>query len=512
MKELYAKVREKLMQFWQQANQTQKILALAAAVTVVVAIGAILYFYRQPDYQPLFTNLEAADAGAITAKLDEMKVPYQVSADGKTILVPADQQASIRLKLASDGVPTGGVVGFELFDQPKFGETDTDRQAKYQRALEGELTRTIMRMNEVEQARVHIVLPQNSLFALENEQEARAAVMLKLKPYQKLKEEQVVGLIRLVANSVKGLKPENVTIVDSNMQSLSDDINLGSEEKNSSKLTASQLELKQQLEKDMEKSAQSMLDRVFGQGKAVVRVTAELDFDRVEINKEDWGDKVTRSEQIQEENQKGSSTIPQGVPGTTTNIPGYQQITQQNNSSESNKSNKIRNYEIDRTQEHRVVAPGSIKRLSVAVMVDGQRVKEDQVGAVQEVVASALGVDTARGDMIKVTAIPFDTSDQQALAAELTKAEKMELYKQIAIWAGIAIVLIWLAFMLKKVLTPKGGIQPEPVSVEQLLAGVSIEKTQEKSELEKIQEEIEQLAKKEPENVAGLLRTWLAEE
>lgn len=512
MRELIAKVREKMMQFWQQASQTQKVLALAAAVTVVVALGAILYFYRQPDYQPLFTNLEAADAGAITAKLDDMKIPYRISVDGKTILVPAEQQAAVRLKLASDGVPTGGVVGFELFDQPKFGETDTDRQAKYQRALEGELTRTIMRMNEVEQARVHIVLPQNSLFALDTEQEARAAVMLKLKPYQKLKEEQVAGLIRLVANSVKGLKPENVTIVDSNMQSLSDDINPGDTEKNSAKLTATQLDLKQQLEKDMEKSAQSMLDRVFGQGKAVVRVTAELDFDRVEINKEDWGDKVTRSEQLQEESQKGNSTTPQGVPGTTSNIPSYQQTTQQNSSSESSKSNKIRNYEIDRIQEHRVVAPGSIKRLSVAVMVDGQRVKEDQVGAVQEVVASALGVDSSRGDMIKVTAIPFDTTDQQALAAELAKAEKMEFYKQIGTWTGISLLVLWVLLLLKKAITSRGGEQSQPVTVEQLLAGVEVEKQQEKSELEKIQEEIEQLAKKEPENVAGLLRTWLTEE
>lgn len=369
------RIKSQAQDLWQNTSNGKKAIVGVLLLVFIIAIGFSIQTATEPDMRPLFTGMDVEEAGAIVAKLKESKIEYQLADDGTTVMVPSKDLDQTRLDLASQGLPTGGVVGFESLDATSFGETDTEQKAKYMRALQGELTRTIKQLDEVENARIHIVAPEPTLFS-EDAKDTTASVMLKLRPYKKLSSEQITGLVRLVSSSVEGLKPENITVLDTNMNDLTDLADIGKESIQGSKLTANQIDLQSKVQADLEKKAQSMLERVMGAGKAVVRVSAELDFDRVEKRSEDWGDKVLRSQQTSDEESSGQNTTPSGAPGTDSNtpsIPTYQQQEQVSNS-QSTKSDKINNYEIDRQEENRVVAPGGIKRLTVAVMVNGQQI------------------------------------------------------------------------------------------------------------------------------------------
>jgi len=216
MREYLLQLKTQTVELWQRMTMVQRLIIGGSAVLLIGTLILLARGATKPDYGALFTQLDDQSAGQIVEKLKEMKISYQLSgADtsgaGTTILVPAKDIDQTRIDLANTGLPTGGVVGFESFDATKFG--DTDRRARFLRALQGELTRTIEGMAEVDKARVHIVLPEPSLF-IDEQKNATAAVMLKLKPNTTLEEGQVMGLVKLISNSVEGLKPDNVTIVD----------------------------------------------------------------------------------------------------------------------------------------------------------------------------------------------------------------------------------------------------------------------------------------------------------
>lgn len=516
MKETVANLKAQLDKILQTTDSTRKLLFGLVALLLVVVAGYSVYSAAQPDWQPLWTNLDLSEAGAVQEKLKEMKIPYQLAENGKTILVPGNVKDETRLSLINENLPTGGVVGFEVFDKTNFGETDTDRKAKYQRALQGELTRTIKQMQEVQNARVHIVMPEEALFQ-EQQENTTASIMLELKPFKKLSEEQIKGLVRLVSSAVQGLKPENVSIIDSNMNNLTENITPDKGPEAANKLTAAQLELQKQVQKDLERSAQSMLDRVMP-GKAVVRVSAQLDFDQVEITNEDYGNNVVRSQQVEEENSTSENTNPNGVPGTQTNIPNYQQVNPQTGKSESSKSGKTVNYEVSKNQERKVVAQGKIKQLSVAVLVNGENISPNQKAALESAVANAVGLSKERGDQVSVSAIPFNTDYYEQLKEQMAKEAQQQMYLLYAAAAAVALaVLIFLAVWTarrkqEKLVTPEGVVATDVLTVEELIAPSEQEMSPEDKEREKIRHEVENLARQNPGNVAQLLKTWLAEE
>lgn len=276
----------------------------------MLAFAALIMLANRTDYRPLFTNLAAEDAGEIVKKLKESKTPYQITPDGKGVLVPSDRVYDLRLSLASEGLPQGGGVGFEIFDRKNFGMTEFVQKLNYQRALQGELARTITQLSGVEQARVHLVIPEKTLFK-DAEKPATASVVLKMKGSKNLKESEVQGILHLVASSIEGMNSENVTVLDSRGKVLSKG-GAGAGD-TTAKAANTMLEMQRSYERNMEERLQTLLDRVVGGGKSVARVTATFDFKQVERVEEKFDPETiaVRSEQRSEE--KGGSRPPQQV-------------------------------------------------------------------------------------------------------------------------------------------------------------------------------------------------------
>ncbi|WP_258359727.1 flagellar basal-body MS-ring/collar protein FliF [Moorella sulfitireducens (nom. illeg.)] len=518
---------DRIKGFWQGLTPGRRSALLAVSIAALLGAAFLLQWLLKPQYAPLFTNLEQRDAAAVVEKLKEMKVPYQLAGEGSTILVPKGQLYQLRLDLASAGVLNSG-RGFELFDQNKLGMTDFERNLDYQRALQEELRRTIVAMDEVEDARVHLVIPQPSVF-LQERQPPSAAVMLKLKPLANLKPEQVKGIMELVAASVAGLKLENIRVIDMYGNVLSEGV-AGSDAVPSSQKQQVQMELKRQYERDLEQRLQAMLTQILGPGKAVAMVTADLNFDQQEITQTVWGKEgALRSEQVKTE--EGTTGGAAGAAGTATNTqpPVYQAINPATGN--YNKSDTIHNYELDQTLTHTIVAPGQVRRLSTAVAVNGT-VTPDLRAQIQNIVTAAIGFDPARGDQINVEPIPFDDSLQQQLAAEMAAREqRLQQYRQYLLWggAGLAALLLLAVLVvlflrrrrqggLQAGLPPaavtagmRAGIPVEPLIVEP--AGpVDVEKERQEAERKAKMDHLRDIIRQRPEEAALLVKAWLAED
>ncbi|MGE5405821.1 MAG: flagellar basal-body MS-ring/collar protein FliF, partial [Candidatus Saccharibacteria bacterium] len=385
-----------LTEYWAGLSLNQKVLIAAAVLLIIAAITIPSVTMMQPDYVILYNKLEVNDAAAMTAKLDELAIPYQLSDNGSTIMVPSAQKDTARLQLASAGLPKG-VAGFDLFNTTNFGETETDKKVKYQVALQGELTKTIQSLNQVEYAKVNLAIPEDSLFT-ENQKNPTASVLVKTKPYMELTPKEVQGIIHLVASSVQGLKAEDVTVVDTNGTVLSDNVGDDQGSTVATSLTQTQIQMKRKFEKDMQNSVQSMLESILGSGKAVVRVSAELNFDQKQSHKETWGpNSFVRSEKLDDESSTKAESGTEGVPGTQSNIPTYQTGGTTGGTESSEKSSKTRNYEIDNEVVDQKYAMGDVKRLTISVIVD-KDLNAQSKQQIQDAVASASGFKQERGD------------------------------------------------------------------------------------------------------------------
>ncbi len=511
-----AEIREQLKKLWERFNPRQRWIILGSALILFVAILGASYFYgNKPEYVPLFTGMEVKDAGDVAARLQEMKVPFEIIANGTAIAVPAKEVYKTRLELARIGLPRGS-KGFEIFDESKFGTTEFQNRVKYLQALQGELTRTIEQMAEVDKVRVHIVLPEDSLYK-KNEKPATASIMLKLKPGSQLAKEQVKGIVNLAANSIRGLKPENITVIDSFAHVLNDNM-----ENNplTTGVNVTQVELTRKKQDEMQKALESLLEQVLGPNKAAVRVSLELTFDQRVVDKQTFepvvDDKgILRSSQDSTETSKGTTPAPSGPPGTTSNIPGY--VTGTNNSQSSmEKKDSIRNYEINETKEKIVVAPGGIKRISVAVLVDSS-VSKAQQESIVKAVSNAAGINQTRGDSVSVEAIPFSTEvadkikrEEQELAQEQQRTQWAKIGAGVAVVLAIAGIGFW---MLKRRQEEEIEVlSMEATPLEEIAIQSIKEISPEEKERTEQQEAIESLAKAKPEEFAMLLKTWLAED
>lgn len=496
---------------WPVKNKAIFFIIVSLALTVLIITFA---WMQKIDYQPLYTNLSEEDAGLIVQRLKEMKIPYRTSGGG--IMVPADKVYELRLQLATQGLPQGGGVGFEVFDKTNFAMTDFVQKLNYRRALQGELARTIRALSEIEQCRVHISVPERSLFARE-EDRPKASILVKLKQGRRLSESQVQGIVHLVASSVEGLDAKDVTVVDSRGELLTSpgsDI-LG--------LSNSQIEFQRDYERELEAKISSLVEPVVGKGKARVKVVASLDFTRVEKTEEkyDPDSQVIRSEQrIVEKSLSGSSG---GVPGVGSNLPNRSPSLSSSIKGQSEKKNETINYEISKIISHTVNNPFEIKRLSAVVLVDGLYTvqkdtkeknytprSEEDLKKIEEMVKRAIGFNQERGDDVKVVNMPFESVQEEELPPP--KKEILPVILAVARYAvpiiGIILILVFVIRPLMKTLTAPVRMQPQPVSLPKTVA--EIEKSMEKPSMSP-KDMIVEWAKKNPQEAAGLIKSWIDE-
>lgn len=507
--------------WWTNLSPTKRIVYPALLVVALIAILVGTQRLTRVEYAPLFGNLDPQGASAIVEKLKQDKVPYQLTDGGATIMVPKDKVYDLRLQMAGSGLVAGaGGKGFELFDQNQLGLSDFQRQVDYQRALQVELQRTIGWMDPVEQSRVHIAMAQPSLYSQE-EKPAQAVVSLQLKPMAKLNPEQIKSIVYLVSGAVGNLPPENVKVIDTRGEVLSDLILADLSSPSGSPSGGTQQELKRNFERDLEKRIGQVLEQVLGPNNAAVMVNANLDFSQHEVTRIEYGpNNVLRSEQVIQEQTTGTGPTA-GTPGTPPNVGTYP-IPQTGGQQSSNRSETTRNYEVTQNQDRVVYAPGRLQNLSTSVVLDGA-LPPQTVNQVQDLVAAAMGFQPTRGDQINVTSIPFNRSWQQQQQQEMAQAaqdqarrEALKLYITLGaigllVLAAVIGLLIWLR--------RRSPAQPELAGVEipsvpVAAAGevpapeLSPEQQQERDRQEKVRESI----RKQPDQAAQLLRTWVAED
>jgi flagellar M-ring protein FliF len=405
----------------------KKITLSSLMVGSITGFMLLISWSGQSEFQALFTNLEPQDAGVILTRLKEQKIDYRIASNGTTILIPQQHIYEIRMKLASEGLPRGSGIGFEIFNNTKLGMTEFAQNVNYQRALQGELARSINRIKEIESSRVHIVLPEKSLF-VEDEEPATASVVLNLHPGKWLSQSQVNGIVHLVSSSVARLSPENVTVVDSTGKLLA-----GIKDQSAfSNLSSNQLEYQARVEKNLENRVRTMLESALGDNKAIVRLSCSFNFKKQEKTEELYlpDNRVVRSEQASHESSIDPRNSPQGVPGIRSNLPGdaigdlARQTVNQNSRVE--KQDRTVNYEIGKVTSHIMEPVGEITRVSIAVLVDGtyQGVKTDsgelqwkyiprtaeEMAKFKNIVKRAVNFNESRGDEVEIVNIPFESA------------------------------------------------------------------------------------------------------
>ena len=505
---------------------SKKLSIIIVAVIALVGIGAFVVFVNQQEYRVLFSNLSTEDAGKIVVRLQEKKVPYKISSSGDSILVPSEDVSGLRLELASSGLPQGGGVGFEIFDKKSFGVTEFVQQLNYQRALQGELSRTINSLDEIQQSRVHIVIPKKSLF-VEKQAKPEASVIIKLKSGARLRASQVDGITHLVAASIEGLHPEEVTIVDSGGNILST-AGSGSQ---LSKRTDSQIEFQRNIEKHMVNRIQSMLEKVVGKGKVVARVSAALDFSVVERTEEvyDPEEPVVRS--LHRRSEKSSAPV-KGGESTVSPIGG---ASVKAYGADHEKTDETVNYEINRVVSKTVMPVGEIDKLSVAVLVDGLYNKNDkgveefrprskkEIESLEGLVKRSVGFDAKRGDQVVITCSPFKKIELETGPAEKgfwnTKAHLIVPFVKYLV-SLIAMIFLFFFILrpLIKFIVAKDRMEAVGERALPAAAGVLAGPKDESVllELGKSEDEgpaeitaVKNLAAKDAERFADLLKGWL---
>ena len=522
---------DSLFQFLSQVSKgfnaltpSKKVVVVIAAAVSLLSIWTLVFFVNQQEYRVLFSNLSDGDAGQIIAKLEEKKIPYKLSPAGDSIKVPSRKVAEFRLDLASSGLPHGGVVGFEIFDDKNFGVTEFVQQLNYQRALQGELARTISSLDEIQKSRVHIVIPQKSLF-IDQQAKPTASVFLKLNSGRQLQPSQVDGIIQLVASSVEGLSPNEVMVVDSSGNVLSKTV----PDSEFSQMTHSQIEYQKNVEKELSARIQSMLEKVVGHGKVVAKVSATHDFQVTEKTEEvyDPEEPVVRS--VHRKIEK--SGTPFSGKGESTVSPTEKQRSDVYRTNRE-RSDEIINYEITRVVSKTVMPVGEIKRLSVAVLVDGKYVKDDkgsetfqprskeEMAVLENLVKRSVGFDARRGDTVVISSAPFKKvhMDEEMIEGGSWKNILISLIPAIkfviSLMALLLVIFIVLrplvAFLLAK--GKEGGVRMSDRYVGD--GQLDMEKNYMKLEetTKEVPQEVQmvrQLAQRDSQDFAELVRNWL---
>jgi flagellar M-ring protein FliF len=516
-------------------------VGLAGLAAVVVAIGL---WSSQGDYRVLFANLPDKEGGAVVAQLATMQVPYKFAEGGTAILIPAEKVNEVRLKLAAAGLPKSSVIGFELMDNAKFGQTQTQERVNLQRALEGELTRTISSIDAVESARVHLALPNQNGFFRE-QQKPSASVVLMLRGGRTLDRSQLAGIVHLVASSVPELQTRDVSVLDQTGALLTEN-----GDRNVQGLDPSQLQYVNQMESGYTKRIQELLEPVVGRENLRASVTADIDFSQSEATSEqfkpnqDPKDATIRSQQ-QTDTGGSAGNVPSGVPGASSNQPPVGATAPINGASAPLQAaqggtvgagghrESVTNFEVDRTVRVVRNATGLVRHLNAAVVVN-QRVTtdakgkttstpltQDEMDKMTALVQEAIGFDKTRGDSVKVINAPF------RIEASM-KTEELPLWKQQwlldllragGVPAGLTLVALAVLFGLVRPAVMAAIAPPVPSDKEQQLNAVvddahelpldALPELLEAPQMARKLESARQLAKDNPTAVANIVRDWV---
>lgn len=508
-----------LIETIKQWPKSRQISLGVVTVLCLVFFSVLVMQARHVDYQLLFGNLATADAAAVVTRLKEQKIAYRLDNGGTAIYIPANQVYETRLELAGSGLPQGAGVGFEIFDKQSFGMTDFAQKINYQRALQGELGRTIASLAPVEGARVHLALAEKRLFR-EQQEKTTASVIVKLVPGRKLNDGQIQGIVNLVAGSVEGLQAGQVSVIDANGRVLSK----SPQTELDSTLSPGLLQYQQSLEKRLEVRAQSLLDRALGVGNSLVQITASLDFSQREHLEEayDPNGSAVRSEQASTE--KSGSSTKGGVPGAESNL---NESSGTNGYNSSTRNEETTNYEVSKTVSKIVEPVGSIKNLSVAVLVadrmtpgaEGDEATyqprpAEELNSIEQMVRSALGISEQRGDQLVVISRPFESDFYGSASPEPTAGPDIYSYLPMIKYGLLTVAALLLYFLLLrpliKTLKGESKMVEHYKTVEELeseLSGRPLQLEGPNAEAIKLREEV-----MNSENVsAQIIKTWLKE-
>ncbi len=510
-------------------SRPARVLLVSSLIAAVAVGGWLTVRSAYEPYGVLFTQLDRDDAAAIVVKLKELKIPYRVAAQGGAIEVPEPRVNEIRLDLASSGLPRGGGVGFESFDSMKLGATEFEQRVLYRRAMEGELARTIGSIDAILSARVHLVLPEKSVFAARRES-ASASVVVKLRPGRVLGASEVAGIVHLVAAAVPSLSPDQIALVGTDgtmlkrprVTGVKDDGTIGGDGEGDGQIHSAEVAL--------EDRARAMLDRVLGPGHVDVRVSAEMDLSRTERTEDHYDPKnsALRSEEsLVERNSVADDDSVAGVPGAESNLPtgaaeGPKPVSTAAAAAGVVRETHTRNFELDHVQEKRVSSGSSIKRLTVAVVVDGAPGADPRVLVLRErpeldkiaaLVGSAVGANAKRGDVVTVESVLF--TDGEASAPIEAPVEALKLppvarrYGPFAVGGVLALVLLTSVALTRK----RRRAVAVPVATEApplILAAAEVPlKLAEASTPAHDREEAIRRATEDPATAALVVRHWL---
>lgn len=522
MKEKLAETGARFKSFWSSLKRWQQASLVGVAALVLGGVLVVALIAGRTSYDPIFSGLEARDQDAVINFLKEEKIPYRTDPKANAILVPVSHVYEARIALAGKGIPSSGVVGFERFNQSKMGQTSFQEKVNYNRALEGELTRTIKEISNIVSARVSIVIPDQKLF-LEQQRPSTAAVLLKLRPGTTFGQDQARAIVHLVASSVEGLSPENVTLLDADSAIPFDDIlNDTLTVQNGNKVVLKNREFERDYEQELEKKIRDTLEKVFGPGRVKAAVRVELDFDkrqkknRVVTPLPDKTYGVTQSVQNTEEAYTGPAGVTGGIPGTTTNIPGYAANTGAGSGNATyERTDNVTNYDNTTLESQEVESQGKVKRLTATVLID-RELDQSQLDNWREAVATAIGADDTRGDRLSIMAMPFDTSLADTYAARL--AEERRRRTVIGVSAFVLLLLVIAATLVvwyrkHRQAMREGRVQKsaeQTPSLRELLENPDLMTSQ--GELSVLEEQLRNYAINNPEELANLIKNWVVED
>jgi flagellar M-ring protein FliF len=550
---MFTQLRAQALTFWQRQSRGQRLVLAGLVLAAVAALAVFTRWAGTPTYAVAFSGLDEADAGQIVEKLAADGIDYQVR-NNTTILVPSAAVYEVRLSMARQGLPQGGNVGYELFSgSSTLGMTDFTQRVNYQRALEGELERTIGSLKAVEAVRVHIVTPEKSLLA-GDQAPATASVTLSLGRQQSLDAGQIRSITHLVASAVEGLRPENVVVVDVDGNLLAN--GNPSEAGAPGQATDSRRAAEAAFAAAIETKVRNLLDLVLGPNKAAVKASVVVDWTQREITSQTYDPVGTlRSSQTLTETYTGDAAGAAGIPGAGSNLPPLaagQTITGTQGAAYL-RQEVTTNFEVSEQQSREVVAPGQVERLSLSVLVDSAVVSgTQQLETLRTAVAAAAGIDPDRGDLLAVEMMSFERSHLSQQAAEMAETAQTRLYVQIGV--GVAaflalLVLLWYVQRLLSnlrlasaeawtpVLMPAGALQPAvaapalaaapvpatPLAAPPLGAGIApaavpapallpVRPAGPSPEEEVLQRAMSKLAEDNPVTIAEVIHLWLTEE
>ena len=516
----------------------QKLISIAGiALLLAILIGGLLWA-REPAYAVLFSIQDEKDGGQIVAALQQQNIPYRFSEGGHTILVPQAVVHDTRLRLAAQGMPKGGLVGFELLENQKMGISQFAEQVNFQRGLEGELARSIQSLAAVKGARVHLAIPKQTAF-LRDDQKPSASVLVSLYPGRTLEPAQVVGIVNLVASSVPQLKPMNVSVVDQEGTLVSQH----ADPSRDAGLDPAQVKFLREIESGYVRRIEAILAPIVGLGNVRAQVAADVDFSQTDLVAETYKpnpnpETAIRSQQINEA-ATGSSPAA-GVPGALSNQPpppATAAITQPpaagaaaqppaaaTNAAQNYSKSATTNFEIDKTIRHTKSSPGSIRRLSVAVVVNHKKdltkekdpakapplpLSEADLKQINELAREAMGFNKERGDTLSIANAPFAVAAKEIVpdAPFWANAELIASLKELAKYLFIAIAVFWLWTRVLKPLLEKlieAAAVPASQGIEAVAGEAATRQTYE-SKLAAARE----LAKQDPKAVAGMIKEWV---